>query len=85
MERKNAIKAIKNYMIEKAEAEKARTGMLWLNPVFSAAYDGRYKTSVDGEEYRIALLGFDGWPSEGYAVYSGEEHPAIKNWELNLD
>ena len=83
MNKESAIKAIKNYMTEKAEAEKARTGMLWLNPVFSAAYDGRYKTSVDGEEYRIALLGFDGWPSEGYAVYSGEEHLAIKNADLD--
>ena len=83
MERKNAIKAIKNYMDEKAKAEKARTGMFWLNPVFSAAYDGRYKTSVDGEEYRIALLGFDGWPQEGYAVYSGKEYMAIKNEDLD--
>lgn len=50
-------KAVANYLAEKAEAEKERKGMFWLNPVFSDAYDGRYKTFVDGEEYRIALAG----------------------------
>lgn len=85
MNKESAIKAINNYLAEKAEAEKARTGMLWLNPVFSDAYDGNYKTVVDGKEYCIALTGFAGWPQEGYAVYSGKEHMTIKNEDLDLD
>ena len=82
MKKENAIKAINNYLAEKAEAEKARKGIFWLNPIFSEAYDGDYKTVVDGEEYRIALLGFDGWPPEGYVIYSGKEHMTIKNEDL---
>ena len=82
MKKENAIKAINNYMADKAEAEKQRKSILWLNPVFSEAYDGDYKTVVDDEEYRIALLGFDGWPPEGYVIYSGKEHMTIKNEDL---
>ena len=82
MKKENAIKAINNYLADKAEAEKQRKSILWLNPVFSEAYDGRYKTSVDGVEYSIALVGFDGWPPEGYVIYSGKEHMTIKNEDL---
>lgn len=58
--------------------------MLWLNPVVSDAYDGNYKTVVDGEEYRIALPDFDGWPPDEYIVYSGEDYMTIKEWEMLL-
>lgn len=83
MKKENAIKAVKNYMAAKEEAEKTRTGMLWLNPVFSKAYDGNYKTVVDGKEYYIALAGFAGWPPEGYVVCSGKEQMTIKDLDLD--
>lgn len=83
MEKENAIKAINNYVMDKAEAEKQRKkSILWLNPVFSEAYDGRYKTSVDGVEYRISLVGFDGWPPEGFVVCSDDDEYMIKNEDL---
>lgn len=84
IKKENARKAVANYLAEKAEAEKNRTGMLWLNPVVSDAYDGNYKTVVDGEEYRIALPDFDGWPPDEYVVYSGDDYMTIKEWEMLL-
>ena len=75
MKKEVAIKVVAAYKSDKAKAEKNRTGILWLNPIFSLAYDGNYKTEIDGEEYELCLVGFAGFPPEGYAVYNKDgEH-----------
>lgn len=75
MTKEIALKVVSIYKAEKMEAEKNRTGMFWLNPVFSDAYNGNYKTVIDGEEYTLALLGISGYSPDGYAVRDskGEE------------
>lgn len=75
MTKEIAQKVVTTYEIDKMVAEKARTGMFWLNPVFAAAYDGNYKTTIDGEEYTLCLLGISGYSPDGYAVRNskGEE------------
>ena len=70
MKKEIAIKVVAAYKSDKAKAEKNRTGILWLNPIFSLAYDGNYKTEIDGEEYELGLVGFAGFPPEGYTVYN---------------
>lgn len=44
MTKEIAIKVAVTYLIEKKVAEKARTCLFWLNPVFSRAYNGNWKT-----------------------------------------
>lgn len=68
MTKEIAIKVAVTYLIEKKVAEKARTCLFWLNPVFSRAYNGNWKTVMDGEEYTLALTGIDGYPPKGYAI-----------------
>ena len=70
MKKEIAIRVVAAYKSDKEKAEKNRTGILWLNPVFSLAYDGNYRTKIDGEEYELGLVGFAGFPPEGYVVYN---------------
>lgn len=70
MKKEIAIKVVAAYKSDKEKAEKNRTGILWLNPIFSLAYDGNYRTKIDGEEYKLGLVGYAGFPPEGYAVYN---------------
>ena len=69
-EKEIAIRVVAAYKSEKEKAEKNRAGILWLNPIFSLAYDGNYRTKIDGEEYTLGLVGFAGFPPEGYTVYN---------------
>lgn len=78
MKKEIALKAVSAYLTDKAKAEKSRTGIFWLNPVFAAAYDGYYKTVVDGIEYRIALTGINGFPPDGYIVCTDNDSMTIK-------
>lgn len=70
MKKEIVIKVVATYKSDKEKAEKNRTGILWLNPIFSLAYDGNYRTKIDGEEYKLGLVGYAGFPPEGYAVYN---------------
>ena len=75
MKKEIAIKVVNMYKSDNEKAEKSRTGILWLNPIFSLAYDGNYKTKIDGEEYALSLAGYAGFPPEGYVVYNKDrEH-----------
>ena len=75
MKLKIAIKVVAAYKSDKEKAEKNRTGFLWINPIFSLAYDGNYRTKIDGEEYRLGLVGFAEYPPKGYIVYNKDgEH-----------
>ena len=70
MKKEIAIKVVAAYKAEKEREEKNRTGSLWLNPIFSLAYNGNYKTKIDGEEYALSLVGYAGFPPEGYTIYN---------------
>ena len=57
-----AIKVVAKYKSDKEKAQKNRTGILWINPVFSLVYDSNYRTEIDGEEYKLGLVDFAEYP-----------------------
>lgn len=83
MTKEIAIKVAVIYEIEKKVAEKARTCLFWLNPVFAKAYNGNWKTIMNGEEYTLSLTGIDGYPPEGYAIKDSKGgYVELKNEEV---
>ena len=57
-----AIKVVAKYKSDKEKAQKNRTGILWINPVFSLVYDSNYRTEIDEEEYKLGLVDFAEYP-----------------------
>ena len=80
-----AIKVVAKYKSDKEKAEKNRIGILWINPVFSLAYDSNYRTEIDGEEYKLSLVDFAEYPPKGYVVYDKDKNhvfiPCLYYWK----